>query len=75
MAFLSTGLQQFPHIAHQHLHLRHIKERGATLLTLVDTSDTMKDQWEVLKGRDEPIVGLVVWLPHVSTDLLSLPAV
>lgn len=83
MAFLSTWLQQFSHIVHQHLHLCHIKERGAALLTLVYTSHAMKDEREVLRGRPENMVGChVKWfgcqtqtLNHVSTDSLSVPAV
>lgn len=78
MAFLSTWFQQFPYVAHQHLHLCHIKERGTALLTLVDTSHTVKDQREVLRGRAKAkkwLSCLVVWLPRASTDFLSVPNV
>lgn len=50
-ASLAMCLQQFLHVVHQHLHLCYIKEWWATGLTLINTSHTMEDHWEVLRER------------------------
>jgi len=55
-ALLAIGLQQFPHIAHEHLHLRYVEEGRTAGLALVNTGHTLKDNWEALRVGEMEVI-------------------